>query len=308
MSVERVSCIAPLSNLDQQERSNDYLKNHPQQIPLSSFASSIVSLSNPSVEPLKEQKESGSKISSTKKSTVLDNVWDWVTDKWDSFLEIIGVKKNPVGSTERDRSKRLKILQGNSALDLQEDFKYLDISTMDPLKVMLAVLVRQGELRQEQAALIQQKILLMQEDLKDLHLERMHVQAELALISKRAGFIEKISIGVTAAQVLAGMLATASVVAGAATIATGGGATPFLVATGVLNFAVAGGRALNTWWAGDTREKLEKLQGEMLMKNAVRDEFQFQLKVDVKDMKNILTALEGHAEIGSSILAAQYGK
>lgn len=255
-----------------------------------------------------KQPENSPSATSKQDNGFFQKIWKWVKEKWDSFLEIIGVKKPTVNATERDRSKRLRILQANSAVDSEDDFKYLDITKMDPLKAMLVVLVKQGKLTEQQAWLVQQKILLKQEDLKDLHLERMKIQADLALISKRYGLIEKVSIGVTAAQVLAGVASTASVVAGAATIATGGAAAPLFIVVGVLNAVISGGQALNTWWKGDTKDKLDKMQGEMLEKNAIRDEYQFQLKVDVKDMQFILKTLTGHADMGAMVLSAQYGK
>lgn len=231
----------------------------------------------------------------------------WVSEKWDSFLITIGFRRPPI-STERDRAARARITERRSPVEIEDDFKYLDIATTDPLKVMLALLVRQGELREEQAHMITQRILLMQEDLKDIHNERMHIQGELALINKRNEMIEKVTIGITVAQVLSGMVSTAAVVAGAATIATGGAAAPFLIVTGVLAGVVSGAQGVNTLLKADSQEKLDKVQADMLVRTAKRDEIQFQLKIDVKDMKKILGSLTGQAEIGSALLAAQYGK
>lgn len=235
----------------------------------------------------------------------------WFSEKWDSLLVTIGLRTSYI-SPERDRTRRARIMERKSPLEIDDDFKYLDLSTVDPLKAMLALLVRQGELREEQAFLIQQKILLMQEDLKDLHDERMRIHAELALVDKHYGVIEKVSIGITAAQVVAGVVSTAAVVAGAATIATGGAAAPatipLLVVSGVLDGVVGGAQALNTWFRADSKEKLDRLQGQMLSRTSLREEMQFLLKVDVKDMRKVLGSLTGQAEIGSSLLSAQYGK
>ncbi len=292
-----------------QERSNAYLKKHAatplENVQPSIYASSISSL-NSNVQPIKT--DALSAPLKKKDVGVLDNAVGWIKDKWNGFLKSIGINFFVTDPTTRERSAKAKILDRHSPLDIEDDFKYLDITTMDPLKVMLAILVRQGELREEQAFLVQQKVLLMQEDLKDLHLQRMELKAELALISKREGVIEKVTIGVTAAEVVSGLISTAAVVAGAATIATGGAAAPFLVVTGILGGVVAGAQAITTWIKGDTKAKLDKLQGEMVLRNGKRDECQFQMKIDVKDMKKILNSLTGHAEIGSTILSAQYGK
>lgn len=238
------------------------------------------------------------------KKSIFSRAWGWVKDKWNSFLEFVGIRKPAVQAIERDRTKRARIRENHSTRD-EEEFKYIDLSNVDPLKVMIAILIRQGELKEEQALLIKQKILLMQEDMKDLHTERMQIHAELALVGKRAGVIEKVSVGVTVGQVIAGLISTATVVASAATIATGGVASPLLLVTGVLNGILYGAQAVNTWLRGDTKEKMNKLQGDMLSRTATRDEFQFQLKVDVKDMRKILGAIINHAETGSAVLAAQ---
>lgn len=325
MAVEGIKSGAVCSFTDPKERSNNYLKKKQaaqieQPCP---YASSITSL-NPASTDMKTEGIQAVNSRPVKRgvfdsikdwvSDTVENIKDWVSDKadwikdkWNSFLEFVGIR-SPTTTSSRDPSKRAKIMDRHSRLDLEEDFKYLDIATMDPLRVMLAILVKQGELREEQALLIQQKVLLAQEDLKDLHDERMKLNAELALVSERSGVIEKANVVLTVGQVIAGILATAAVVAGAATIATGGAAAPFLVVTGALNGVVHGGKAFTTWYKGTTDEKLNKLQAEMLTKTSKRDEYQFQLKVDVKDMKRILWSLSGHAETGSSILSAQYGK
>lgn len=241
-------------------------------------------------------------------SDKVDSIKDWVSDKWNSFLEFVGVRTPATTTTARDPSRRAKIMERRSPLDIEEDFKYIDFSTTDPLRIMLAILVKQGELREEQALLIQQKVLLMQEDLKDLHDERMKLNAELALVSERSGVLETANVVLTVGQVAAGVLATAAVVAGAATIATGGAAAPFLVVTGVLNGVVHGGKAFTTWFQGETNEKLNKLQADMLMKAAKREECQFQVKLSLGDLKRVLAALSGNSETGNSVLAAQSGK
>lgn len=314
MSLDRIQSNSMRSweYSDAQVRSEAYLKKNAKITPEHSpafYASSVQSLT-PSLETSKVGQVDSSKTMglSNQKKGFWSNTWEWVKNKWNSFLEIIGIRKPAVQSTERDRSMRTKILERNSSIDIEEDFKYLDIATTDPLKVMLALLVKQGELREEQAFLIQQKILLVQEDLKDIQDQRNVVQAELALVHKRAGIIEKVNVGVTVGQVIAGVASTASVVASAATIATGGAATPLLIITGVVEGVVTGAQALNAWLRTDTKEKMDKLQGEMLKRNEEREGMQFLLKVDVKDMKKILHSIAGHADMGSMILSAQYGK
>lgn len=331
MSIDRVRSGSQWDN--PQYRSNDYLKKKaavcPEQpVPFSS--SSITSLkpamSAPQAikqpEHLKKQKnvfnDIGNWIEDKWNDTKdwCEDTWDtienWVSDKWNSFKDKIGVGNPKPIVSDRERKSKAKILDRHSPLDIEDDFKYLDISTMDPLRVMLAILVRQGELREEQAFLVQQKILLMQEDLKDLHNERNQIHAELALLSKRSGVLEKVEIGITVGQVAAGVVSTAAVVAGASAIATLGATAPVVVVigsvAGILNGVVYGGKAINSWLTADTKEKMDKLQGEMLMRNARREDCQFQLKVDVRDMKKILSSLIGHAETGSTLLSAQYGK
>ena len=317
--IEKIQSIQPVQTYDPsdpQTRSNQYLLkkqtlNSVEQISSSLYATTIMSL-NPSVERSSSIAATSS-VNKKTKAGVLDDIgdwfkdkWDWVKDKWNTLLEKVGIKSPP--SITEHRSKRAKITERHSPYDIEEDFKYIDISTTDPLKVMLAVLVRQGHLREEQTFLIQQKVLQMQDDMKVIHEERMELQAQLALVSKREGVLEKVGVSVTVAQVLTGVVTAGAVVATAATVATGGAAAPVLLVVGVLDGVLAGAQAFNTWYKGDTKEKMDKIQGEMLTRHAKREELQFQLKVDVKDMKKILTSIGGQAEIGSSILAAQYGK
>lgn len=270
------------------------------------YANSIRSLNSENHKHTEKIESVGLK---EQKKGFFDPLTDWIKDKWNSFLEFIGVRKKTAdNSIERDRKTKAKILQRHSPLDIEDDFKYLDITTMDPLKVMLAILVKQGKLQEEQVSLIQQKILLYQDDLKSLHDERMKVHAQLALIDKRSNVLEKVDVVVSVGQVIAGIASTAGVVATAATIATGGAAAPLVIVMGVVNGAIYGFQAFNTWLRADTKEKMGKLQGEMLTKTGKQDGLQFQMKVDVKDMKRVLSALTGQAEIGSSLLSAQYGK
>lgn len=317
MSIERIGSKS--WEYEPENRSNQYLKKQANSglgAQPSLYSSSLLSL-KPTTETIPSI-ETSSKIEPKSKS-VLNGAWNWVTegfstagqwtqDKWDSFLVTLGFRKAQNDGHSEHQRARARIQERRSPLDIEEDFKYLDLSAVDPLKVMLALLIRQGELHEEQAFLVQQKILLMQEDLKDIHNQRMEIQAELVLVGKHNAMIEKVTIGITAAQVISGMVSTAAVVAGAATIATGGAAAPFLVVTGALGGVVAGAQAVNTWLRADSKDKLNKLQAEMMARNAKRDEFQFQIRVDVKDMKKILNALTGHAEIGSALLSAQLGK
>jgi hypothetical protein len=246
------------------------------------------------------------------KAGFFDTIIEWIKDKWNSFLEFIGVRKPAAKTIEKDRTKRAKIQERHSNLDIEDDFKYLDITLMDPLRVMLAVLVKQGELREEQVLLIQQKILHMQEDLKELHEQRMKIHADLAEVGKRAGVLDKVGIVITVGQVIGGIALTAGVVAGAAAIATLGAAAPAAAIIGVvaaiLNGITYAFKAFHTWLTADTKEKMDKLQGEMLTKTAARDEMQFQMKADVENMERIFKDLIGHSETGSALLSAQYGK
>lgn len=209
MALDRIkSHIGPVWD-DPQARSNQYLKKNAKtasETQASFYASSIQSLT-PSVEKAQAIQLDTSKSSglNNQKKGFWNSAWDWVKNKWNSFLEIVGLRKPTVQATERDRNLRTKILQRNSPVDIEDDFKYLDMTTVDPLKVMLAILVRQGELREEQAFLIQQKILLRQEDLKDWHDKDKEIHAELAMINKRGDILEKVNIGVTVAQVISGI-------------------------------------------------------------------------------------------------------
>jgi hypothetical protein len=242
------------------------------------------------------------------KKGFLYQLGDWIKEKWSFFSGSSKGSKPAEKIIEREYSSQAKPLARRSPKEIDEDFKYLDITAMDPLKAMLAILVKQGELRQEQATLINQQILHRQQDLKALHAERMQIQAELALIGKRAGVLEKVSVGLTVTQALGGIASAAMVVSAAATIATGGVALPLLIVTGVFNGMAGAGQTFNTWLKGDTKNKLNKLQGEMLAKSSQRDEYQFQLKVDVQEIKKALVSLISHAEMGSGLLSAQYGK
>lgn len=239
------------------------------------------------------------------KQSVFSDAWDWVKNKWNSVLVYMGIR-NPYVAPERDRSIRTKILERKSPNEIDEDFKYLDIANMDPLKVMVAILVQQGLLRNEQAFLVSQKVLLEQEDLKDAHGEKIQLQAELAVIDKRFGILEKVQIGTTGAQVLSFIATAAGVVAGAATIASGGVlAGPIAAVTLVLNGVVGVAQAGNTWLKGDTKKKMDELQSKHIRVNADRDNIQFQLKVDIKDIKKIFNTLTHHAEIGKALIDAQ---
>ncbi|MBS4171561.1 MULTISPECIES: hypothetical protein [unclassified Neochlamydia] len=242
------------------------------------------------------------------KKGFLYQLGDWIKEKWSFFSGSSKGSKPAEKIMEREYSSPAKPLARPSFKEIDEDFKYVDITVMDPLKAMLAILVKQGELRQEQATLINQQILHRQQDLKALHAERMQIQAELALIGKRSGVLEKVSVGLTVTQALGGIASAAMVVATAATIATGGAAAPLMFVTGVFNGMAGAGQAFNTWLKGDTKDKLNKLQGELLARTSQRDEYQFQLKVDVQEIKKALVSLISHAEMGSGLLSAQYGK
>lgn len=257
------------------------------------------SVSSNQSENLKQPKEN---------KNVFEKTWDWLKDKWNSFLEFIGIRKTTPKSIERDRSRTAKPIERNSPSEIDEDFKYLDITTMDPLKAMMILLVKQGDLRQEEAAVIYQRVLNMQHSLKDIQDERMKIHAEIALVGKRSGLIEKVDVALNAAQIIAAVTSSAMVVATAATIATGGAAAPLLVVTAVFNGVVHGAKAFNAWLKGDTKEKTDKLKAEMLQKNAEREDCQFQIKLNVDDVKNALTSLTSLSDIGSSLLATQYGK
>lgn len=236
-----------------------------------------------------------------------EKTWDWIKEKWNSFLEFIGVRSS-YKPQERDRTNRVKILERKSPNEIDEegDFKYLDFTNTDPLKAMIAILVQQGILRQEQAFLITQKILLGQEDLKDAQAERIQLQAELAVIDKRSGILEKIKIGTTAAQILGFIASAVGVIAGAATVATGGTLSGSLaVVTLVFNGLVGGAQAGNTWLKGNTKQQMEQLQAKYIRKSADRDTIQFQLKVDLKDIKKIFSMLTAHAEIGKALIDGQ---
>ncbi|MBN9378247.1 MAG: hypothetical protein BGO14_06230 [Chlamydiales bacterium 38-26] len=239
---------------------------------------------------------------------VFEKTWDWLKDKWNSLLEWIGIRKATPKSIERDRSRTAKPIERNSPSEIDEDFKYLDITAMDPLRAMMILLVKQGDLRQEEAAVIYQRVLNMQQSLKDIQDDRMKIHAEIALVGKRSGLIGKVDVALNAAQIIAAVTSSAMVVATAATIATGGAAAPLLVVTAVFNGVVHGAKAFNAWLKGDTKEKTDKLKAEMLQKNAEREDCQFQIKLHVDDVKNALTSLTGLSDIGSSLLATQYGK
>ena len=287
---------------DPQARSREYSKKQTglsvEQPPASIYASSIASL-NPTIE----QKSIAAPVST--KISVFDKASDWVKDKWNSFLGFAGIRKPPVDLPASHRTHTPKTAE-HTISDIEEDFTYLD--TTDPLKTMLILLVKQGHLREEQALLLQEKIRAGQLDLKQIHNEHSKIQAQLALVSKDYKTLEKVNVAVTVGQVISGFVSAATTVAFAATIATGGAATPLLVVVGAFNAVTYGAKAVYTWFKGRTEGKLNDLQKEMLSRSGKREDLQFQLRVSVKDMRTILNTLIGLAENGSSLLAAQYGK
>lgn len=299
-------------------RSNDYLKKKGSCAVehVSAFHLSTLSSLKPQIEVDKiDSIKKADDISKQKKASVSDwfketfeKVTDWFQEKWNDFLVFIGARDPKIKTVERDRSNRARIMERTSMHEIDEDFKYLDITTMDPLKAMIALLVKQGELRQEQAELIYQKVLLMQEDMKDLHHEKMKIQAELAVIGERSGVIQKVNVGLSVAQTITSVASAAMVVATAATIATGGVAAPLLVVTAVFNGLLSGGKAFHAWLKGDVKEKMDKLESEMLKKSAAGEQCQFQIRLQVSDVKNALNSVAGLSEIGSSLLSSQYGK
>jgi hypothetical protein len=233
-------------------------------------------------------------------------VWDWVKDKWNSFLEFIGVRSSQPLTTERDRSNRSKILQRTSPHeDLKDDFKYIDITNMDPLKAMIHILVKQGQLRQEEAFLLTQRILLMQEDLKDLHHERMFIHAEIEAVDKKMGTLNKWGVAFSIAQVLGLIASVASVAISAASVVVTGGATaPLAIAITGFNVANGGLTTANTWMKGSTKEKQNELHGKYGAMDDKRKDLQYVIKFNMKDMKNALESLANHAETGTNLIAA----
>jgi hypothetical protein len=256
-----------------------------------------------------DENESKIVVSAVEASSKVNSAWSWIRDKWNSFLVEIGVKKATPQTVEKSKSvAKAKIKDKEIIEEIEEEFQYIEVSQTDPLKAMIDILVRQGIIRQEEAHLLTQKLLQAQSCLKDIHKERMEYKAEIAVLNKKGKTIQKVNVGLTAAQVLGFILSGLSVVAYAATLATGGTAAPIAIVLNVANGIVGGAQAFNTYQKGSNKEAMDKLQSKMLSNNSKKDELQFIMKMDVKELKRALDAVTSYAEMGQMIIASQYGK
>jgi hypothetical protein len=307
MGLNAVESNAPQVHLwDPEARSNEYLKKNPKVDPAHAmhFSSSISSMA-PEIKPI--EKQTAIAAVNPPKKGFFTEIKEWFEDKWDKFLVFLGIR-NPYKPPVRDQTQRSKILERSSPYEIEEDFKYIDVSQSDPLKVMVQILVQQGRLRQDEAFLLTQKILLAQQDLKDIHDQRAAYFAEIAVVNKRTGVTDKINVGLSAAQVV-GFIATGiGFIVQAANVVTGGAAAPVEIVVGVLNGIVSGASAMNGWAQRANKQSMDEIQSKFIGKNADRDKIQLNIKISSAAIKDALTAVTAHAEVAQSLIAAQLGK
>lgn len=180
-------------------------------------------------------------------------------------------------------------------LDSQNDSK----AFVAILMLLVASLKKQADIRQKVSLDSKDKVFELQEDVQKLHEQRMKLNKEINELGKRLGISGTISTFLNGASIV---VTGYVLIAGAATLATGGALSPLLAIPGALaNLARAG----NTAYKGYYEHKLENHRAESFVKNEKEDLVKFQITVSLDEMKIAMNAVKDNWETLSKILRNQ---